>query len=205
MKKSDTRGVDKRVKKLMKEKKKKQEKEVQRQYIEDVMPIVAFDEALECFIMEDGTLLDMFAIITKDLNSTPTDELTYDKYLWEKLYKTYSDDIKIIGFYFHPDTSEQQEYMSRLYYRTESPVYQKLIREKQEELAFVETEDVYMEMQFYLLFFAKNKPDYKEKSISIYSLLSSGFLPSIERITPERKEKIIYQLFNKNMRGGSGE
>lgn len=197
----ERRKKAKKVKSLMRKKEKRRDPQNEKQYVESLLPVVAKDEQTEAFYMEDGTLVDMFAIITKDLNSASSDELTFDKYLWEKLYKTYADDLKIIGLYFHPDTSEQQSYMDELLGRTESPVLRRIIKEKKEELAFVGTEDVYMEMQFYLLFFAKNKTDYREKVINIYSLLNQGFLPSIETVSQERKIQIFYQLLNKNMRG----
>lgn len=204
MEKSDTKKkikIEKRQRKLVKKREKSVSVKSHNQYIEGVMPVVSCNSEIEYFYLEDGSILDMFGIITKDLNSAAEDELVLDKYLWEKLYKIYADDLKIIGLYFHPNTSEQQEYMSELLQRTESPQLKKLIKDKRDELAFVASEDVYMEMQFYLLYFAKNKTDYRQKSINIYSLLNQGLLPSIERVEFSRKEQIIYQLFNKNMRG----
>lgn len=191
----------KKIKKLMRKKAKNNKVKIEKQYIEDALPVIARDPGTGAFVMDDGTLFDMFAVITKDLNSASDDELLYDKYLWEKLFKTYADDIKIIGLYFHPDTSEQVAYINSVLSKTKSPVMRRVVEEKRDELIFVSIDSAYMEMQFYLIFYARNKVDYKDKCIALMSLLNQGLLPSIEKIDSERKEQIIYQIFNKNMRG----
>ena len=61
------------------------------------LPIVDFDEQLGLAVMEDGTFCDFLEIITKDLRNLSDDQLLFDKMLWEKLFDTYSDDLKIIS------------------------------------------------------------------------------------------------------------
>lgn len=202
---SDKKNTRKRQKAETKEQKKLDKKKaqmVERLYVEDVIPVNDFDEDLGVAIMEDGMILDMFQIITKDINSTSREELKLDQHLWDKLYKTYADDLKVVGFYFLPDTAEQQEYMSRLLYRTESPILRKLIKGKKEELAFVANTENYIEMQFFLLFYSKNKVEYRQNITTIFTLLNRGFLPLVETMTKEKKKAVLHKINNKNMEGG---
>ena len=78
------------------------------------LPIVDFDEQLGLAVMEDGTFCDFLEIITKDLRNLSDDQLLFDKMLWEKLFDTYSDDLKIISFSFPAETDSQQRYLSHL-------------------------------------------------------------------------------------------
>lgn len=87
------------------------------------LPIVDFDEQLGLAVMEDGTFCDFLEIITKDLRNLSDDQLLFDKMLWEKLFDTYSDDLKIISFSFPAETDSQQRYLSHLLDRTENPGY----------------------------------------------------------------------------------
>lgn len=179
-------------------------RELRALYADDLsaVPLLDFDEKLSVAIMEDGSILDMLSIITKDQDSMSYEEKALDNYLWEILYKIYPEDIKIICFDFLPDTAEQQIYMEHLLARNESPVLKELIIEKKNELVFVSTTDHYIEKQFFLFFYSKDLAAWRENSVNIYSILNRGFLPLAETLSSRKKQQVLFKLNNKNMEGG---
>ena len=115
------------------------------------LPIVDFDEQLGLAVMEDGTFCDFLEIITKDLRNLSDDQLLFDKMLWEKLFDTYSDDLKIISFSFPAETDSQQRYLSHLLDRTENPGYRHFLQMRMEELQGIPR--LFLTQSFVLCFF----------------------------------------------------
>ena len=157
------------------------------------LPIVDFDEQLGLAVMEDGTFCDFLEIITKDLRNLSDDQLLFDKMLWEKLFDTYSDDLKIISFSFPAETDSQQRYLSHLLDRTENPGYRHFLQMRMEELQGIP--------RLVLCFFSKGFADYKDKYINITGSIGKTGHPLIKTISPARKKAIIRKLCNKNMAG----
>ncbi len=163
------------------------------------LPIVNFDEELGLAIMEDGTLCDFLEIITKDLRNLSDDQLLFDKMLWEKLFDTYSDDLKIISFSFPAETEQQQRYLARVLERTENPGYKHFLQMRMEELQGIPR--MFLTQSFVLCFFSKGFADYKNKYINITSSVGKTGHPLIRTISKERKKAIIKKMCNKNVAG----
>ena len=153
------------------------------------LPIVDFDEQLGLAVMEDGTFCDFLEIITKDLRNLSDDQLLFDKMLWEKLFDTYSDDLKIISFSFSAETDSQQRY----------PGYRHFLQMRMEELQGIPR--LFLTQSFVLCFFSKGFADYKDKYINITGSIGKTGHPLIKTISPARKKAIIRKLCNKNMAG----
>lgn len=163
------------------------------------LPIVDFDEQLGLAVMEDGTFCDFLEIITKDLRNLSDDQLLFDKMLWEKLFDTYSDDLKIISFSFPAETDSQQRYLSHLLDRTENPGYRHFLQMRMEELQGIPR--LFLTQSFVLCFYSKGFADYKDKYINITGSIGKTGHPLIKTISPARKKAIIRKLCNKNMAG----
>lgn len=181
-----------------KRQRKKQEKtaakEVQRLLISEIFPVIAGDEKESCFLLENGTYMDMFQINSKDLASSPEDIVMFDNYTWDIFYKTYAKDIKILSFYFPADTLEQRNYISYKLYNTENPVFKDMLYDKLEEAEFIAKNR--KDREYVLMFFASSVDDLREKRAVIYGNLSRPAVPLVRRITYEKKEKILYKLGN---------
>lgn len=181
-----------------KRQRKKQEKttakEVQRLLISEIFPVIAGDEKESCFLLENGTYMDMFQINSKDLASSPEDIVMFDNYTWDIFYKTYAKDIKILSFYFPADTLEQRNYISYKLYNTENPAFKDMLYDKLEEAEFIAKNK--KDREYVLMFFASSVDDLREKRAVIYGNLSRPAVPLVRRITYEKKEKILYKLGN---------
>lgn len=185
---------ERKEKKQRKKQEKTAAKEVQRLLISEIFPVIAGDEKESCFIMENGTYMDMFQINSKDLASSPEDIVMFDNYTWDIFYKTYAKDIKILSFYFPADTLEQRNYISYKLYNTENPVFKDMLYDKLEEAEFIAKNR--KDREYVLMFFASSVDDLREKRAVIFGNLSRPALPLVRRITYEKKEKILYKLGN---------
>ena len=72
----------------------------------ELLPFVGIDKGL--FLMRDNSYMDIFRIITKDLISALESEIELDMLQFEKFYKMYAVDCKMIGINFPTDTKRQQ-------------------------------------------------------------------------------------------------
>ena len=167
---------------------------MQRLLISEIFPVIAGDEKESCFLLENGTYMDMFQINSKDLASSPEDIVMFDNYTWDIFYKTYAKDIKILSFYFPADTLEQRNYISYKLYNTENPVFKDMLYDKLEEAEFIAKNR--KDREYVLMFFASSIDDLREKRAVIFGNLSRPAVPLVRRITYEQKEKILYKLGN---------
>lgn len=185
---------ERKEKKQRKKQEKTTAKEVQRLLISEIFPVIAGDEKESCFLLENGTYMDMFQINSKDLASLPEDIVMFDNYTWDIFYKTYAKDIKILSFYFPADTLEQRNYILYKLYNTENPVFKDMLYDKLEEAEFIAKNR--KDREYVLMFFASSVDDLREKRAVIYGNLSRPAVPLVRRITYEKKEKILYKLGN---------
>lgn len=185
---------ERKEKRQRKKQKKAAAKEVQRLLISEIFPVIAGDEKESCFLLENGTYMDMFQINSKDLASSPEDIVMFDNYTWDIFYKTYAKDIKILSFYFPADTLEQRNYISYKLYNTENPVFKDMLYDKLEEAEFIAKNR--KDREYVLMFFASSIDDLREKRAVIFGNLSRPAVPLVRRITYEKKEKILYKLGN---------
>ena len=77
----------------------------------ELLPIIGMDKGLFC--MSDGSYMDIFRIVTKDLISAAESEIEFDMLQFEKFYKMYAADCKLIGINFPTDTKRQQQYFQQ--------------------------------------------------------------------------------------------
>lgn len=188
---------DKKAEKQKKKEVKELDKKIEPLLIEKIMPVVDFEETGNYGIMFDGSIIDMFRIRSKDIYAADKNEILMDQILWDRLYKTYPEDLKIISFHFPTDTSRQQSYINTIATRTENPIYRKLLAEQKEKL--IEIHQHYMDKEYILCFFSRNPPDHAEKVLQIKNCLSKASRPLIEPMSKDKKIRIIYKLYNKNM------
>lgn len=191
-----TKSLSKGEKKLKRAEEEKN-KEVEEMYIDKILPVIDFDEQIGVGIMEDGSFCDCFSIVCKDLNSITQDELTMDVLSWEKVYKTYAGDLKIISFSFPTDTADQQSYVEYKLAKTANPVLKELLHIKQDELEIIHSD--FMTREAALFFFSTSPEEYKNNYASLKALLSNSVSPLIRTMDPQKKKRIFFKMCNKNL------
>lgn len=168
------------------------------QQVSNILPICYYDEPENAYVMEDGSYLDMVQIVSKDLLNASLDEVQYDCLRFSKFYKTYIDDTKIIAMNFPCVTGSQQQFLSRKMKKEKNPKYKKWLQTSLNEMIFLEKNSTSRE--FFLMFFSSEKEQHTKDLLSLKSLLASAGSILVKEISPEKKEKIIYKMNNKQLR-----
>lgn len=192
-KKTEKKTSKKALAKAEKEKKKQERKLVQKHYISEILPVVRWNPDLECAIMEDGMFMDILGIRQQNLEGAAQDTINYYNNCWDRLYKTYSDDLKLIFFVFPTDVEPQLEYIDYILSKTEHPRYRELLNTKKYEFEWLAQNR--QEKAAVLCFYAKNYDDYKDKFGHIKSMLSD----LIFYMEPNKKIELLRLLNNKTL------
>ena len=108
--------------------------------VKKVMEQAFYDDELNCFVMDDGSYMDLIQVKTKDLVSSADDEVEYDIMKFAKLYKMYADDLKICVMNFPCKTGIQQEYLRHKLKNMSNEVYKTFLMRKLDELVKKKTQ-----------------------------------------------------------------
>lgn len=179
----------------------KEEQKQQQEGIEllnkGAIPIVKYDEFLNCGIMEDGSLIDFLKIETKDIYACDREKILIEQLLWDRLLKTYAGDLKEVSFLFPTDTQKQQDYIDYVARRTKNPMFREILSIEKEKL--MEMQRDYFDREFVLCFFAKDKTELNDNRLAIKATLTRTNPPLVTELSAEKKKAVIYKLYNKNM------
>ena len=129
---------EKRIKKTIK----KESPKYNKMSVDEMIPIIKRHDEYNLYYMEDGSLVAIYGIVEKNLLGAPEDDIMYDNACFDKLYKTYSDDLKIITSNFPTDTRKQIDYYNYLIEKnegspSENPVFIDLLKRKRSELTWI--------------------------------------------------------------------
>lgn len=158
--------------------------------------IVDYDETCSGYLCEDGSYRDFLRICTKDLVNATSSDVDLDILRWQRFYKTYDDDFKILTLNFPSYTERQQQHFRRQMEHTKNPRKQYWLQLKINELQWIETHKTTRD--FYIMLFApsaealvKNRTDVLGKLGQQYHL--------VETLNLDTKNLILYKLANKSM------
>lgn len=149
----------------------------------------------DCFHMTNGKFVDLVKIICKDILSLSEDEKEVINYTFEKFYKTYSGDLKLIGINMPVDTTQNQRFMQHKLSNCKNTVQRRFLTE---ELSYEKTaQEMITQREFYLCFFFDTLEQKKDAVSECCSILGEHNL--MQLLSQQQKETIIYQLCNKNI------
>ena len=164
--------------------------------IDELVPVIRKHGDYDAYIMEDGSFLSIYGNNEKNLRGTSETEVSFDNARWDKLYKTYSDDLKVVTSNFPTDTRTQVAYYDHLLEKADSSartneVLKRLLEEKREELVWI-AENRHEESAS-LFVYSENLNDYREKDRRVRSTLSGLIYDYDETM----RNRILYMLYNK--------
>lgn len=160
-----------------------------------IMEQAYYDDDLNCFVMNDGSFMDLIQVNTKDIVSSADYEVEYDIMKFAKLYKMYADDLKICVMNFPCKTSIQQEYLRHKIKNTHNEIYKRFLQRKLDELMWIEKNDVMRE--YYYMIFAKKKIQLRSNRELIVNTLGNDRNGLVTLISKEKKIRICERLNNK--------
>jgi hypothetical protein len=173
----------------------KPEKAKPRAFTADIMPIVALDGETGAALLENRMLMDVMRVTTKDYNYISEDEKSADSAQFDRLFRTYPDDLKIISLYFPVNVERQISYFTRKMGNEENPKYRELIGTEIDKLHWIHKNR--KEKQYFLVFYCE-QDKYKDMLTSVVTSLSRSATPLVAYIKRETKIEIFRLLCNKN-------
>ena len=163
----------------------------------EILPDIYYDRLNECFVNEKENLIfDIIKICSKDLVNSSDDEIDYDQYRYTKLYKIYSEDLKIICMNFPCNTQKQQSYLKKKIEKTNNAKMKHWLQRRIDELEWLEKNRTTRE--YYYMIFSQNLEEHLSNKNNIFSALQSGRNGLCETISEEEKIQILYKLNNKS-------
>lgn len=156
-----------------------------------------YDRRLDCFLLTDGSYMDLVQLRAKDLTSTNTDEIEMDCFKWAKYHKTDAADVKYIFSTFPCNTTRQQQYWQQKITKNKNPAFDGMLRTTYEELVYREKHAITKE--YYMMVFAKNEDELKNSRRQMEAILQTGRFGLITFMEEKKKTQILYKLANKNV------
>lgn len=195
--KSDFRNHDNKNEYMNKDLKLKR-KEKPKKKILELLPKIKYDYSNDAFIMSTASglkYMDILRIIPKDWVNATNDDIQIDYLLWDKFYKIYPGEIKIITMRFRCHTYVQQQHILKRMEIVKNQLLRGELERKLEELKILEKENY--ERNFFLMFFADNDMEFRKRRYTILTTLGSN---NIETSDYQTKKDILFKLNNKNSR-----
>ncbi|MCQ2510858.1 MAG: hypothetical protein MJ116_10400 [Lachnospiraceae bacterium] len=168
----------------------------------ELIPVRYYDRDYNCYVLSDGTMMDILQINTKDLISASQDEVEYDCLKLGKLFKTYAGDIKIVSLNFPCDTSSQQRYFREKLSNAKNEVYEYWLKVRLRELERIEK--THTTREFYFLFFSNSFEENEKNRNTFLITLAVGKDGLVSILPEEKKHQILTKMNNKNALVSSG-
>lgn len=161
----------------------------------DIVPVRFYDTERQCYQMDDGSCMDLMQIRSKDLVNASEDEVEYDCLKFSKLYRVYADDVKILCLNFPCDCSRQKRYLEHKIKKTKNDIFREQLEKKKKELEWLEKNDTTRE--YYFMIFARTPEELEKNRRTLSVSLGTGQEGLAGRISQEKKQQILFRLYNK--------
>ena len=167
-------------------------KEKKAEYVPEILPFKRLNHRGSGFEFIDDTFVDILRIRCKNLSALAQDEIAGDMYRWQKFYKTYSYEIKIVGMNFPCNTKSQQMYFREKINKTDNREQINILEEKLARLEMLEKEET--DREYYLFYYADDINALYERKNSITASLGD----LVDEISVSKKVQVFEKLFNPN-------
>lgn len=171
---------------------------IKKSMTKSILDIVPIREITEngYFRMDDGKVMELLQIQTKDVINTSADEIEYDCIKYAKFYRLYSDDLKIISLNYPCDYGQQKRFLEYKISTTKNSIYKKLLQKRMDELIWLEKNNTAREFYFMLFADTENKMD--DNILTITTNIGTGKGGMVKKMSIEKKKNIVFRLQNKS-------
>lgn len=153
-----------------------------------VFPIRDYQDGF--FLTDDNRIIDFFQIRGRSYFDASDEEIETMVNDFAKMLRQYSADMKFIGMNYPTNTKLQQAFLTYKLKQPELEKYEDLLQEKLEALQTLEQTTT--DREAFIMLFANNRNQYE----TLCKLLEKVKSFSIEAISQEKKENILFQLNN---------
>lgn len=161
-----------------------------------LLPVYNYDEKLSCFMLSDGSCMDILRVIPRDMDNLSADEVRMEIYDLIRLYKTAGSDIKFISMNFPLNTGKQREVLKYHLGNAGDEVRARWIQRQIEELETVDR-NIHTS-NFYLIYFGSKETEFIKNKDNLIKYACSGIDRLCEEIPMQQKVQIILKLCNMN-------
>lgn len=155
----------------------------------EIIPIV--DVFNDSFLLKNGKFMDMLSINCKDLVNSSEETVNYDMFLLTRLYKNYTNDIKLISLNFPTNTKSQQSYFQHKINHSNHPLLKPILEEKYNEL--IEDEKTSTSREHYIMFWGDTYEALQRNMSNITTALSKDLC---SRCSLSKKIQVMFAMNN---------
>jgi hypothetical protein len=167
--------------------------------IKQLINIVDYDFSNDCYITKSG-YMDILQIRSKDIVNSNDDDIEYDVLKFAKLYKLYSDDIKIVALNFPCNTDKQQDFIRHKIKMTQNTLLRDVLQKKLNELVWIGKNDTTRE--YYFIIYGKNIDNIEKNRLLLCTTLDQSKNGLVILINKEKKDLILIKMANKSVQMG---
>lgn len=161
-----------------------------------LLPLRQYDRTNECYICEDGTVLDIVGIRCKDLETQSNEDVERDMLELTKFFSTYKDEIKIISINIPTNCEKQIAFITKKIENCKNEFRKQQLEIKLKELEWVQKNRLTKE--FFIEYFSRDLEEHRKQSLLILQSLSSQNL--LIKISKKEKDIVLMKMCNKNIR-----
>lgn len=143
------------------------------------------------FKLKDGKYMDLLSIKTKDLMNASDEAVNTDMFLLTRLYKAYTNDIKLISLNFPTNTKSQQAYFQHKITHNNHPLLAPILEEKLGEL--IEDEKTSTSREHYIMYWGDTYEDLEKNRNNIMGALGKGL---VEESELSKKIQVLFSMNN---------
>ena len=176
-----------------KEKKEKKQNSSQKSVLEFI-PIRYYDTDKNYFVCQDGSICNIFKIVSQDIIATNDDDIEYEILKWTQFFRIFSEDIKIIGINLPTDCRKQITYLDYKINHTKDAFRIKNLEIKKQELTWIEKHRT--TKNYYLIVFSDKNNYFELYSAVMRNLAENPARKQIIEIDQFEKEMLLEKLNN---------
>lgn len=161
-----------------------------------LLPHRSYDRENNCYIYNDGSVMDIVGIKCKDLTIQSDDDVERDMLQLSEFFATYKDDMKIISINIATNCEEQIAFLSH-----KIDICKNEYRKKQLEIKLQEQEWIQknrMNKEFYIMYFSRDLEEHRKHRLLITDSLGKQNLLNI--ISKKQKDIVLMKMCNKNIK-----
>lgn len=162
----------------------------------DIMPVREYDVKLNAFILQDSNYLDLLEIIPKDRGNLKDEELQYEIYMFQKFFRLYLPDHKIISLNFPINTKKQRNNLEFAIENTLDPIRKEWLEREIRELESLE--ETVTRREFYFMYFGYDKNSFVKNKSNVIRWTNRGRSKLLKEMNKGKKIQIITKLNNMN-------
>jgi len=167
-----------------------------KKFIASLIPLKEYDEDRDFYVYRDGSIMNIFQFVCKDLTTTNAQDIEMDIIHLTKHFRLYSDDTAIISTNIPVDCKSQIDYLTRKIEHCKNDIQKKILIKKRNEQVWLEKNR--LNKEFYYMIFASSAERYDENHKILLSTLHQHRL--IRVLDLESKNLVLYKLMNKNLK-----